>query len=240
MRQDEHQQPPSPPRQENDNANNEECQEEEQDEEEVQRRPKQKLTRVRARVAKDHPVKQIHNDIQTGRITRSKTRLANFCEYYTFISKIEPMKVEEALKDPDWINAMHEELHNFETNQVWTLVEKPDNNHNIIGTKWVFSNKQDEDGQVVRKKARLVAQGYSQVEGMDYGETYAPVAILESIRILLAYANHHDITLYQMDIKSAFLNGKIEEEVYVKQPPGFVNPKKLSWFCHGRCPGERN
>ena len=109
---------------------------------------------------------------------------------------------------------------------MWTLVEKPDNNHNIIGTKWVFRNKQDEDGQVVRNKARLVAQGYTQVEGMDYGETYAPVARLESIRILLAYANPHDITLYQMDIKSAFLNGEIEEEVYVKQPPGFVNPKK--------------
>ena len=114
------------------------------------------------------------------------------------------MKVEEALEDPDWINAMHEELHNFERNQVWTLVEKPDNNHNIIGTKWVFRNKQDEDGQVVRNKARLVAQGYTQVEGMDYGETYAPVARLESIRILLAYANHHDITLYQMDIKKCF------------------------------------
>ena len=86
--------------------------------------------------------------------------------------------------------------------------------------------KQDEDGQVICNKACLVAQGYTQVEGMDYGETYAPVARLESIRILLAYANHHNITLYQMDIKSAFLNGEIEEEVYVKQPPGFVNPKK--------------
>ena len=92
--------------------------------------------------------------------------------------------------------------------------------------KWVFCNKQDEDGQVVRNKGRLVAQGYTQVKGMDYGETYAPVARIESIRILLAYANHHDITLYQMDIKSAFLNGEIEEEVYVKQPPRFVNPKK--------------
>ena len=129
------------------------------------------------------------------------------------------MKVEEALEDPDWINAMHEELHNFERNQVWTLVEKPDNNHNIIGTKWVFRNKQDEDGQVVRNKARLIAQGYTQVKGMYYGETYAPVARLESICILLAYANHHDITLYQMDIKSAFLNGEIEEEVLSNNLP---------------------
>ena len=118
MHQDERQRPPSPPRQENDNANNEEDQEEEEDEEEVQPRSKQKLSRVQARIAKDHPVKKIYNDIQTGRITRSKTRLANFCENYSFISSIEPMKVEEALEDPDWINAMHEELHNFERNQV--------------------------------------------------------------------------------------------------------------------------
>ena len=115
---------------------------------------------------------------------------------------------------------------NFERNQVWTLVEKPDEKHNVIGTKWVFRNKQDEDGQVVCSKACLVAQGYTQVEGMDYGETYAPVARLESIGILLAYGNHHGITLYQMDIKSPFLNAEIEEEVYVKQPPSFVNPKK--------------
>ena len=116
--------------------NNEEGHEEERDDEEyASPRPKQKLPRVRARVVKDHPVEQIYNDIQTGRITHSKSRLANFCEHYSFISSIEPMKVEEALEDPDWINAMHEELHNFERNQVWTLVEKPDNNHNIIGTK---------------------------------------------------------------------------------------------------------
>ena len=106
------------------------------------------------------------------------------------------MKVEDALDDLDWVNAMHEELNNFEMNQVWTLVEKPVEKHNVIGTKWVFRNKQDEDGQVIRNKARLVAQGYIQVKGMDYGETYAPIARLESIRILLAYANHHDITLY--------------------------------------------
>ena len=78
------------------------------------------------------------NDIDSGRITRSKTRLANYCEHYSFISIIEPMKVEEALDDPGWVNAMHEELHNFERNQVCTLVEKPDDNHNVIGTKWVF------------------------------------------------------------------------------------------------------
>ena len=119
---------------------------------------------------------------------------------------------------------MHEELENFERNKVWSLVEPP-RGHNIIGTKWVFKNKQSEDGVVIRNKARLVAQGFSQVEGLDFEETFAPVARLEAIRILLAFAASKGFKLYQMDVKSAFLNGVIEEEVYVRQPPGFENPK---------------
>ena len=89
----------------------------------------------------------------------------------------------------------------------------------------VFRNKQDEHGVVTRNKARLVAQGYTQIDGLDFGETYAPVARLESIRILLAYAAHHDFKLYQMDVKSAFLNGPLSELVYVEQPPDFEDPK---------------
>jgi hypothetical protein len=92
---------------------------------------------------------------------------------------------------------------------------------NVVGTKWVFRNKQDEHGVVTRNKARLVAKGYAQVVGLDFKETFAPVARLESIRILLAYAAHHSFRLFQMDVKSAFLNGPIKEEVYVEQPPGF-------------------
>jgi hypothetical protein len=88
----------------------------------------------------------------------------------------------------------------------------------------VFCNKQDEDGLVTKNKARLVAKGYTQVEGLDFGETYAPVARLEAIRILLAFATHHNFKLYQMDVKSDFLNGPISEEVYVEQPPGFEDP----------------
>jgi hypothetical protein len=134
---------------------------------------------------------------------------------------IEPKKVFEALEDPDWLDAMHEELNNFKRNNVWVLVEKPKECRNVIGTKWIFKNKQDEHGIVVRNKARLVAQGFSQVEGIDFGETYAPVARLESIHILLAYATHHNFKLQQMDVKSAFLNGPLKEEVYNEQPPGF-------------------
>jgi hypothetical protein len=141
------------------------------------------------------------------------------------MSSIEPKKIDEALKDVDWLNAMHEELNNFSRNQVWELVERP-KGHNVIRTRWFFRNKQDQDGIVVRTKARLVAQGYTQVEGLDFGETYAPVTILEAIRILLAYACAHNIKLYQMDVKSAFLNGYINELVYVEQPPNFEDEKK--------------
>jgi hypothetical protein len=141
------------------------------------------------------------------------------------VSSIEPKKIDEALRDVDWINAMHEELNNFTRNQVWDLVERP-KDHNVIGTKWIFRNKQDQDGIVIRNKARLVAQGYTQVEGLDFGETYAPVVRLEAIRILLAYACANNIKLYQMDVKSAFLNGYINELVYVEQPPSFEDEKK--------------
>ncbi|KAK1683679.1 hypothetical protein QYE76_044527 [Lolium multiflorum] len=137
------------------------------------------------------------------------------------LRKLKFKQVFEALEDSDWLEAMHEELNNFKRNKVWTLVKKPKECRNVIGTKWIFKNKQDEFGNVVRNKARLVAQGFSQVEGIDFGETYAPVARLESIRILLAYASHHNFKLQQMDVKSAFLNGPLHEEVYVKQPPGF-------------------
>jgi hypothetical protein len=132
---------------------------------------------------------------------------------------------------------MQEELNNFTRNEVWHLVPRP--NQNVVGTKWVFRNKQDEHGVVTRNKARLVAKGYSQVEGLDFGETYAPVARLESIRILLAYATYHGFKLYQMDVKSAFLNGPIMEEVYVEQPPGFEDSEypnhvyKLSKALYG-------
>ena len=88
----------------------------------------------------------------------------NFCQYYSFVSSLEPLKVEQALGDPDWVMAMQEELNNFKRNQVWTLVERP--NTNVIGTKWVFHNKQDENRVVTRNKARLVAQGFTQVEGL--------------------------------------------------------------------------
>ncbi|KAK1649922.1 hypothetical protein QYE76_067727 [Lolium multiflorum] len=168
---------------------------------------------------REHTHDKVLGDLRASVTTRRQ--LANFSNHHAYISLVEPKKVFEALEDSDWLEAMHEELNNFKRNKVWTLVEKPKECRNVIGTKWIFKNKQDEFGNVVRNKARLVAQGFSQVEGIDFGETYAPVARLESIRILLAYASHHNFKLQQMDVKSAFLNGPLHEEVYVKQPPGF-------------------
>jgi hypothetical protein len=133
--------------------------------------------------------------------------------------------------------AMQEELNNFKRNEVWSLVPRP--KQNVVGTKWVFRNKQDEHGVVTRNKARLMAKGYAQVAGLDFEETFAHVARLESIQILLAYTAHHSFRLFQMDVKSAFLNGPIKEEVYVEQPPGFEDDRypdhvyKLSKALYG-------
>jgi hypothetical protein len=133
---------------------------------------------------------------------------------------------------------MHEELQNFEGNQVWTLV-KPPRDVNVIGTKWVFKNKHGRDGEIMRNKARLVAQGFSQVKGLDFEEIFAPVARLEAIMILLAFVASKGFKLYQMDVESAFLNGVIQDEVFIRQTLGFKNPKypsrvyKLSKTLYG-------
>ena len=124
----------------------------------------------------------------------------------------------------NWINAMHEELNQFTQNEVWILVPKT-KQMNAIGTKWVFKNKLDEQGVIVRNKARLVAKVYNQEEGIDFGETYPPVSRLEAVRLLLAYACMNGFRLHQMDVKSVFLNEYIDEEVCVSQPPGFKNHK---------------
>jgi len=115
---------------------------------------------------------------------------------------------------------MHEELNQFARNEVWTLVPRS-KVMDMIGTKWVFKNKIDEQGVIVRNKARLVAKRYNQEKGIDFGETYAPIARLEAVRLLLAYACLKGFRLHQMDVKSAFSNRFIDEEVYVSQPPGF-------------------
>ncbi|KAI3523650.1 hypothetical protein L1887_01930 [Cichorium endivia] len=172
-------------------------------------------------VVKDHPVSQVIGDV-ASRVRTRRLVSSNFCLYVNFVSLIEPKKVDEALHDADWIKAMQDELHEFERHKVWTLVPLPPGK-TIIGTRWVFRNKMDEDGIVIRNKARLVAQGFTQMEGLDYDETFAPVARLEAIRLFLAFASFMKFKVFQMDVKTAFLHGDLPQEVYLKQPPGFCN-----------------
>ncbi|GJW15840.1 copia protein [Tanacetum coccineum] len=170
----------------------------------------------------------IGNDLED--ISLENNQIVNIKESKThpLENVIEPKNINEALKDENWVMAMQEELNQFKTNDVWELVPNP-MDMTIIGKKYVYRNKLDENGVVTRNKARLVAQGYNQQEGIDYDETYAPVARLESIRILLAYACALDFKLYQMDVKSAFLNGFINEKVYVAQPSGFIDFAKPNY-----------
>ncbi|KAK2429213.1 putative mitochondrial protein [Trifolium repens] len=172
------------------------------------------------RVQKNHPLELVIGNPEQGITTRrSNDVIANSC----FVSMFEPKNVKEALTDEFWIEAIQEELNQFKRSEVWDLVPRPDK-VNIIGTKWIYKNKSDEKGVITRNKARLVAQGYTQVEGLDFEETFAPVARLESIRLLLGMACILKFKLYQMDVKSAFLNGYLHEEVYVEQPKGFSDP----------------
>ncbi|GJX66295.1 putative ribonuclease H-like domain-containing protein [Tanacetum coccineum] len=154
------------------------------------------------RIHKDHPLDQVIGDLQSATQTR---------------------RMSKNLEKHGFIKAMQEELLQFKLQDVWTLVDLP-NGKRAIGTKWVFRNKKDEKGIVIRNKARLVAQGYTQEEWVDYNEVFAPVARIEAIRLFLAYASFKDFVVYQMDVKSDFLYRKIEEEVYVCQPPGSEDP----------------
>ncbi|KAK8921022.1 hypothetical protein KSP39_PZI020059 [Platanthera zijinensis] len=131
-----------------------------------------------------------------------------------------PTTFEEAAKDKNWKEAMQLEIKAIQQNKTWSLVDKP-KNHVIIGLKWVYKLKQDEDGNIQKYKARLVAKGYSQKQGEDYDETYAPVARMTTIRLILSFAAQYNYPIYQLDVKSAFLNGELTEEVYVQQPQGF-------------------
>ena len=139
----------------------------------------------------------------------------------SLLSLIEPKTFAEARKDEGWIKSMNEELDQIEKQQTWELVWRP-KDKNVVGTKWIFRNKFNENDQVVRNKARLVWKGYDQVEGIAFEETFALVSRLDAIRMFLAFACFKNIKSYQMDAKSSFLNGNSEEEVYIENPKGFI------------------
>jgi hypothetical protein len=133
---------------------------------------------------------------------------------------VEPKNFNEASKDINWLKSMNEELDHIEKNDTWELVPRP-TYKNVIESRWVYKNKMNEQVNIVRNKARLVCKGYAQIEGLDFDETFVPVARLEAIRMFLAYACHKKFKVYQMDVKSAFLNEYLQEEVYMEQPEGF-------------------
>ncbi|GKC11203.1 retrovirus-related pol polyprotein from transposon TNT 1-94 [Tanacetum coccineum] len=182
----------------------------------------QSAVQTRSKVTKSSGAHAFVSYIQKQR--RNNHKDFQHCLFACFLSQNEPKKISEALEDESWVDAMQEELLQFKIQKVWILVDLP-YGKKAIGTKWVYRNKKDERGVVVRNKARLVAQGHRQEEGIDYDEVFAPVARIEAIRIFLAFASYMGFIVYQMDVKSAFLYGKIDEEVYVSQPPGFIDSK---------------
>jgi hypothetical protein len=167
-------------------------------------------------VQKNHPSDQIIGNKDAGVETRRKIRSPEQT-HLALLSTIEPNCFEEAIKDEFWNKAMDEELDQIEKNDTWELVPRP-KNKNVINTKWVFRNKLNEDGHVTRNKSRLVCKGYAQIEGIDFEETFALVARMEEICLFLAYACSKNVKVYQMDVQSTFLNGELEEEVYIEQP----------------------
>ncbi|KAK8665472.1 hypothetical protein V6N13_005639 [Hibiscus sabdariffa] len=187
-------------------------------------------------------VEENSTDLETQPLRRS-TRERHEPERYGFlvtthgdvilVDHDEPKTYQEAVSSPDsekWLEAMRSEMDSMSDNQVWTLVEPPEG-IKPIGCKWFFKRKTDMDGNVQTYKWRLVVKGYRQIHGIDYDETFSPVAMFKSIRILLAIAAFHDYEIWQMDVKTAFLNGKLEEDVYMTQPEGFVTPKNVGKVC---------
>ncbi|GJZ56453.1 retrovirus-related pol polyprotein from transposon TNT 1-94 [Tanacetum coccineum] len=173
---------------------------------------------------KDHPLQNIIGDPSRPVAIRLQLHeQALFCYYDAFLTLVEPKTYKDALTQSCWIKAMQEELYEFEHLEVWELVPRPDKVM-VITLKWIYKVKLDELGGILKNKARLVARGYRQEEGIDFEESFAPVARLEAVRIFLAFAAHMNMIVYQMDVKTAFLNGILREEVYVSQPDGFVDP----------------
>ncbi|GKB04322.1 retrovirus-related pol polyprotein from transposon TNT 1-94 [Tanacetum coccineum] len=174
---------------------------------------------------KDHPLDQVIGDPSKPVMTRQRLHTDFEVSIYALtVSTIEPKNIKEAMKDHSWIKSMQDELNQFERLQVWELVPRPEGK-NVIALKWLWKNKCDAENIVVRNKTRLVAKGYKQEEGIDFEESFAPVARLEAVRMFIAYVAHKNITIFQMDVKTAFLNGPLKEEVYVSQPEGFIDPE---------------
>ncbi|GJT93407.1 retrovirus-related pol polyprotein from transposon TNT 1-94 [Tanacetum coccineum] len=181
--------------------------------------------------AKDNPFVNIFAPEPSSEETSSgDVSSANPLKLFNHIiisENVEPKNVKTAMDEACWFEAMQEEIHEFDLLQVWELVPKPDCVM-IIALKWIYKVKLKDYGDVLKNKARLVAKGYRQDEGINFEESFAPVARIEAIKIFIANAASKNIIIYHMDVKTAFLNGELKEEVYVSQPEGFVDPYHLT------------
>ncbi|GJU04041.1 retrotransposon protein, putative, ty1-copia subclass [Tanacetum coccineum] len=183
----------------------------------------------------DEPQSDINPIRRSTRTRRPTDRLCLYidAEEHELGDLGEPANYKAALLDPEskkWLDAMNVEMQSMKDSDVWVLVELPPNAR-TVGSKWLFKKKTDMDGAVYIFKARLVAKGFTQTYGVDYEETFSPVADIRAIRILIAIAAYYDYEIWQMDVKTAFLNGHLSEEVYMEQPEGFVNPKYPNHVC---------
>ncbi|GJY97581.1 retrovirus-related pol polyprotein from transposon TNT 1-94 [Tanacetum coccineum] len=176
-----------------------------------------------AQAPQDHPLKQVIGEPSRPVLTRNQLRSdGDMCMYALTVSTMEPKNFKEAMTDPAWIESMQDELLQFKRLNVWVLVPPPDNIKPLT-SKWLFKNKHDEENTIIRNKTRLVVRGYRQEEGIDFEESFAPVARMEAIRIFLAYVAHKSFIVFQMDVKTTFLHGTLKEDVYVCQPEGFID-----------------
>jgi len=180
-------------------------------------------------VASDPPVSRPHTCLQSG-IVKPKVYTYDTVRYANMCTAGEPNSVEEAMKSVKWKNAMQDEYDALQRNGTWTLVP-PSRGMNLIDCRWVFKIKRRADGQIDRYKARLVVKGFKQRYGIDYEDTFSPVVKIATVRLVLSLAVTRGWCLRQLDVQNAFLHGVLEEEVYMKQPPGFENPRYPSFVC---------
>ncbi|GJR35837.1 retrovirus-related pol polyprotein from transposon TNT 1-94 [Tanacetum coccineum] len=181
---------------------------------------------------KDHPIANVIGDHSLSVSTRKQLQTGAMWYFFdAFLTSVEPKNFKQAMTEPSWINVMQEEIHEFERLQVWELVSCL-NKVLLINLKWIYKVKSNKSGRILKNKARLVAQGFMQEEGINFEESFAPVARIEAIRIFIANAAHKNMTIYQMDVKIAFLSGELKEEDYnfFQSPRGiFINQSKYAY-----------
>ncbi|KAK9214355.1 hypothetical protein WN944_006344 [Citrus x changshan-huyou] len=164
-------------------------------------------------------------------VTRQKARAkSHLALLSTPTTTNEPKTLKAALKHQHWVAAMQEELTALYQNQTWSLMPRPPDT-NVVGSKWVYKIKHKEDGSIDRFKARLVAKGFTQIPGVDFAETFSPVVKHTTIRLVLALAVCSCWVLKQLDVRNTFLHGHLKEDVYMEQPPGFIDSSKPSYVC---------